>query len=84
MSEVAFDLDHTLAHYEHAFYAPMVSTRQNFESWQESGSLDTARRANAVWKRMLAEYQRPPMEPAIEEALNDYVARRKREIARSG
>ena len=78
-----FGTAHTLAHYEHAFYNPMVSTRQNFESWQESGSLDTARRANAVWKRMLAEYQRPPMDPAIEEALNDYVERRKREIARS-
>ncbi len=78
-----FGTAHTLAHYEHAFYAPMVSTRQNFESWQESGSLDTARRANAVWKRMLAEYQRPPMDPAVEEALADYVARRKQEIARS-
>jgi trimethylamine--corrinoid protein Co-methyltransferase len=58
----------------------MVSTRQNFENWQEAGSLDTARRANALWKQMLAGYQRPPMDPAVEEALNDYVARRKREI----
>jgi trimethylamine--corrinoid protein Co-methyltransferase len=75
-----FGTAHTLAHYEHAFYAPMVSTRQNFENWQEAGSLDTARRANTLWKQMLAEYQRPPMDPAVEEALNDYVARRKREI----
>jgi len=75
-----FGTAHTLAHYEHAFYNPMVSTRQNFENWQESGSLDTAHRANVLWKRMLAEYQRPPMDPAVEEALNDYVARRKREI----
>jgi trimethylamine:corrinoid methyltransferase-like protein len=29
---------------------------------------------------MLAEYQRPPMDPAVEEALEDYVARRKQEI----
>jgi len=76
-----FGTPHTLAHYETAFYIPMVSSRQNFETWQEGGSLDAARRANALWKKMLAEYQRPPMEPAIEEALNDYVARRKREIA---
>jgi trimethylamine--corrinoid protein Co-methyltransferase len=26
---------------------------------------------------MLAEYQPPPMDPAIDEALNDYIARRK-------
>jgi len=77
-----FGTAHTLAHYEHAFYAPMISSRQNFESWQESGSLDTARRANTLWKRLLAEYQRPPMDAAVEEALNDYVARRKQEIAR--
>jgi trimethylamine--corrinoid protein Co-methyltransferase len=79
-----FGTAHTLAHYEHAFYIPMVSTRQNFENWQDSGSLDAAHRANALWKRMLAEYQRPPMDPAIEEALNDYVARRKQQIARAG
>jgi trimethylamine--corrinoid protein Co-methyltransferase len=79
-----FGTAHTLAHYEHAFYNPMISSRQNFESWQEAGSLDAARRANVLWKRMLAEYQRPPMDPAIEEALGAYVARRKREIARAG
>ncbi len=26
---------------------------------------------------MLAEYQRPPMDPGVEEALNDYVTRRR-------
>ena len=78
-----FGTAHTLAHYEHAFYMPMISTRQNFENWQESGSLDTARRANTLWKRMLAEYQRPPMDPAVEDELIDYVARRKLEIQRA-
>ena len=78
-----FGTAHTLARYEKAFYIPMLSSRQNFETWQEAGSQDAARRANATWKRMLAEYQRPPMDPAIEEALTDFVARRKREIARA-
>jgi trimethylamine--corrinoid protein Co-methyltransferase len=77
-----FGTAHTLARYETAFYIPMLSSRQNFETWQEAGSLDAARRANAIWKQLLAAYQRPPMDPAVEEALNDYVARRKREIAR--
>ena len=75
-----FGTAHTLARYETAFYIPMLSTRQNFEAWQEAGSLDAAQRANAIWKQLLAEYQRPPMDPAVEEALNDYVARRKLEI----
>jgi trimethylamine---corrinoid protein Co-methyltransferase len=78
-----FGTAHTLARYEHAFYIPMLSSRQNFETWQEGGSLDAAQRANAMWKQMLAEYQRPPMDPSTEEELNDYVARRKREIAQT-
>jgi trimethylamine--corrinoid protein Co-methyltransferase len=78
-----FGTAHTLARYEKAFYIPMLSSRQNFETWQESGSLDAARRANTTWKRMLTEYQRPPLDPAIEEALTDYVARRKVEIGRA-
>ena len=76
-----FGTAHTLARFETAFYMPMLSTRQNFESWQEAGSLDAARRANGIWKKLLAEYQRPPLDPAIEEALTDYVARRKGEIS---
>jgi len=36
-----------------------------------------AQRANAVWKRMLREYEAPPIDPATDEALLDFVARRK-------
>jgi trimethylamine--corrinoid protein Co-methyltransferase len=72
-----FGTAHTLAHYETAFYEPLLSTRQNFETWQEGGSLNATQRANKIWKQMLAEYQQPAMDPAIAEALNDYVARRK-------
>ena len=28
-----FGTAHTLERYEHAFYAPLLSTRQNFENW---------------------------------------------------
>ena len=33
-----FGTAHTLERYESAFYAPMLSSRQNFEVWQEQGS----------------------------------------------
>jgi len=75
-----FGTAHTLARYETAFYQPMLSTRDNFERWQEAGSQDAARRANTIWKKLLADYQKPAIDPAIEDALTDYVARRKREI----
>ena len=75
-----FGTAHTLARYETAFYQGFLSTRQNFESWQEQGSLDTAQRANAIWKQLLAEYQQPALDPAREEALRAYMERRKSEI----
>ncbi len=74
-----FGTAHTLARYETAFYAPILSDWRNFETWREAGAEDTARRANAIWKKLLAEYQPPPLDPAIDEALKDYVARRKAE-----
>jgi trimethylamine--corrinoid protein Co-methyltransferase len=72
-----FGTSHTLQRYESAFYVPLVSTRQNFESWQEAGSKDIAIRANATWKQLLAEYQQPPLDPAIEEELVAYADRRR-------
>ena len=72
-----FGTSHTLARYETAFYAPIMSIRQNFESWQEAGSIDSATRANAIWKQLLLEYEQPELDPAIEAALIDYVDRRK-------
>jgi trimethylamine--corrinoid protein Co-methyltransferase len=76
-----FGTAHTLERYRTAFYASMLSSRQNYESWQESGSLDTAARANAAWKSLLAEYEQPSVEQATVEALQEYVECRKREIA---
>jgi len=72
-----FGTSHTLARYESAFYAPIMANRQNFESWQEAGSIDSALRANEIWKQLLQEYKQPELDPAIDEALVDYVERRK-------
>ena len=73
-----FGTRHTLERYESAFYSPMLANRQNFEAWQESGSIDTATRANMIWKQLLREYEQPALDPAIDEALVDYVERRKK------
>ena len=74
-----FGCAHTLARYETAFYAPLVSDWRNFESWRESGALDTAQRANRVWKQLLADYEPPPLDRGIDEELRAFVARRKEE-----
>jgi trimethylamine--corrinoid protein Co-methyltransferase len=36
-----------------------------------------ARRANERWKKLLEEYVEPPLDPAVDEALIDYMNRRK-------
>jgi trimethylamine--corrinoid protein Co-methyltransferase len=75
-----FGSAHTMERYETAFYAPLVSNWDNHETWLESGSVSTEQRANQIWKQMLREYEQPPIDPGIDEALQDYVARRKIEI----
>ena len=45
----------------------------------EAGGLSATQRANTIWKQLLADYEQPPIDPAIDEALKDFVARRKRE-----
>jgi len=75
-----FGDQHTLERYEHAFYQPLVSDWQNYENWQIKGGKDATQRATEVWKRALKEYEEPPMDPAIREALDSYVDKRRREI----
>jgi trimethylamine--corrinoid protein Co-methyltransferase len=74
-----FQASHTLARYEHAFYAPLLSDWRNFETWSEDGALDATQRANRIWKALLAEYQQPAMDAAVAEELAAFVARRKEE-----
>jgi trimethylamine--corrinoid protein Co-methyltransferase len=75
-----FAAAHTLERYESAFYRPMLSDWRNFETWQEDGAKTATERANAIWKQLLAEYVAPPLDPAVAEALDAFVARRKRKI----
>ncbi len=76
-----FGTSHTLERYESAFYTPILSNRQNFELWQESGSVDISARANTIWKQLLLEYEQPELDPAIDDALVEYVDKRKQSIA---
>ena len=75
-----FGEPHTLERYEHAFYEPLVSNWQSYENWQIAGGHDATERATGIWKRALAEYEEPALDPAITAALDDYVGRRRAEI----
>jgi trimethylamine--corrinoid protein Co-methyltransferase len=75
-----FGTSHTQARYATEFHPTFLADRQNFELWQENGSLDTAQRANKIWKQLLAEYEDPPIDSAIEQGLREFVERREREL----
>lgn len=74
-----FGCSHTQERYETAFYSPFLSDWSNFETWEERGAIQTPARANKIWKQILAEFQPPPMDVAINEELQAFVTKRKEE-----
>jgi trimethylamine---corrinoid protein Co-methyltransferase len=78
-----FGAAHTLARFESAFYRPMLSDWRNYETWHDAGGRTATERANRVWKQLLAEHEPPPLDHGRAQALDAFVERRKREIARS-
>jgi trimethylamine--corrinoid protein Co-methyltransferase len=68
---------HTMRNYETAFYDFELSDNNSFEQWSEQGSLDITKRANAKWKKQLADYEPPPIDAGVDEALKDFITRKK-------
>ncbi|MEM7286281.1 MAG: trimethylamine methyltransferase family protein [Actinomycetota bacterium] len=71
-----FGTAHTLERFETAFYQPLVFSRATYEQWTEEGSRRTDQRAEDVWRQALADYEQPPLDDAIADALDDFVERR--------
>ena len=78
-----FSTEHTMSRYQTAFHAPMLSDWRSFEQWQEDGGQEYVQRANTKWKEVLEAYQKPAIDPGIEEAMSQFVSRRKQEIGTS-
>ena len=68
---------HTQANFETAFYRSPITDNNSFEQWDAEGALDMAQRANRQYKKMLEDYVEPPLDPAVDDALLDFMARRK-------
>jgi trimethylamine--corrinoid protein Co-methyltransferase len=74
-----FGTAQTMAQYETAFHAPMISNWDSYPNWLARGSEEAPQRANRIWKDLLSSYEAPPLDPGIREALEEYVTRRKAE-----
>ena len=68
---------HTQANFKSAFWRTDLMDYKPFETWQDEGARDTQTLAAQRVQTMLATYQKPEIDPAIEEALNAYVAKKK-------
>lgn len=71
---------HTMRNYQTAFFEPALSDSENVESWEERGSKDMRQLAYERWKTLLRDYEAPPLDVAIREELDAFVAKRKQEL----
>ncbi len=68
---------HTLANFESAFYRSNVADNNSFEQWELEGAKDSITRAAAIWKKMLADYEPPPIDQAADQELQEWIEQKK-------
>jgi trimethylamine--corrinoid protein Co-methyltransferase len=71
---------HTLERFRECFYRPLLSSTENFDRWQRNGGRDATERAGEIWRKTIEEYEQPPIDAAVDEALKEYVTRRRAEL----
>ncbi len=75
--------NHTQENFKTAFYRSNIADNNSFEQWQLEGSMSAEVRANGLWKQMLKDYEAPPLDPGIDEALCAFMKQRKDSFADS-
>lgn len=68
---------HTMRYFRSAFYRAELFDYNSAEQWAIDGSKDGYHRAQDKVRRLLREYQPPDLDPGREEALNEFITRRK-------
>ncbi|MCO6050093.1 trimethylamine methyltransferase family protein [Mesorhizobium sp. RP14(2022)] len=69
--------DHTQANFQTAFYRSTVADNNSFEQWEAEGRKTAPQRANELARRWLETYEAPPLDPGIEDGINDFIAKKK-------
>src|SRR6202161_330078 len=71
---------HTLERFRECFYRPLLSSTENFNRWSRKAARDTAARAGEIWRTALEGYEPPPVDPGVDEQLEEFVVRRRAEL----
>jgi trimethylamine--corrinoid protein Co-methyltransferase len=68
---------HTMRNYRTVNYRAELADTNSFEQWLENGSKDMQQRAYEKWTKMLVAYEAPPIDPAVDQALLEFIAKKK-------
>jgi trimethylamine---corrinoid protein Co-methyltransferase len=68
---------HTQANFETAFFRSTIADNNSFEQWEAEGARTAEQRAGVLCRTMLSSFEAPALDPAVDEALLDFVKRKK-------
>lgn len=72
--------EHTLKNFEHAFFVPELMNHDSYEQWSFAGAKDADMRGREAAQRALRDYEAPPLDEAVDEALLEFIRRRELEL----
>ena len=67
------DKDHTFDHFRTEFYQPRLSNRDDFVTWQTSGSTQSMETANRKYKEILETYEAPVLPADVDKDLQAFI-----------
>jgi trimethylamine--corrinoid protein Co-methyltransferase len=67
------DKDHTFDHFRTEFYQPRLSNRDDFVTWQASGSPQSTEAANRKFKEILSTYETPELPADVDRDLLKFI-----------
>ncbi|MGU9956765.1 MAG: trimethylamine methyltransferase family protein [Arenicellales bacterium WSBS_2016_MAG_OTU3] len=68
---------HTMRNFRSANFRSELMDNGSYEQWTQDGSQDMQQRAHALWKKQLEEYEPPPIDCNVDEALREFVKQKK-------
>src|ERR1700756_3355228 len=71
---------HTIERVRAGLYRPLLSSTSNYERWLKQGGKDATARASDIVTKTLDAFEPPPLDDAVRAELDDFVARRRREL----
>jgi trimethylamine---corrinoid protein Co-methyltransferase len=69
--------EHTQANFKNAFWRSEILDYKPFETWADEGARDTQALASERVAKLLRDYQQPAIDPAVDEALKEFMTKRK-------